>query len=70
MRGRLIGYDRHIIYRVVYIESQSKVIKVKDLHVFEDNEAKTSTDLLDYEDAPTFQGFFLVDDNEVRNPKN
>lgn len=43
---------------------------MKDLQVFEDNETKTSTDLPNYNDAPTFQGFFLADEDEACNPEN
>lgn len=34
LRGVLVGYDGHTIYRV-YIKDQQKVIRVKDLRIFE-----------------------------------
>lgn len=39
--------------------------------MFKDNKAKTSIALLDYKDFPTFQGFFLGNNNiESPNYKN
>lgn len=64
--GILVGYDGHTIYQV-HVKCPNKVIRVKDLQVFEDNKAKASTDLPDYEDTPTFQGFLLADDNDKRS---
>lgn len=66
-RGVLVGYDGHTIYRV-HVENHNKVIRVKDLQVLEESEAKTSTALPNYEDTPTFQGFLLVDD-DVQSPE-
>lgn len=59
----LVGYNGHIIYHV-YIKYQKKVIKVKDLPIFEDYKIKSSTWLLYYDDKLTFQGFFSEDNNE------
>ena len=53
LKGVLVGYDGHTIYRV-YIKDQKKVIRVKGLRIFEDYETKTSTDLPDYDERPTF----------------
>ena len=58
-----VGYNGHTIYRVP-IKSQNKVIQVKELQIFEDYETKTSTDLPDYKDTPTFQGFLIEDQEE------
>lgn len=69
MHRWLVGYNGHTIYWV-YIESHNKLIKVKNLQVFEDNKAKTSTNLLNHKDTPTIQGFLLVDDNEFYNLEN
>ena len=65
LKGTLVGYDGHTIYRV-HLKDQKKVIRVKDLRIFEDYESKFSTELPDYsEGTPTFQGFLLADnDNE------
>ncbi len=60
MRGTLVGYDGHTIHRV-HIKDQNKVIRVKDLRIFEDFETKPHTSLPDYEDKPTFERFLLAD---------
>lgn len=62
LRGKLVGFDGHTIYRV-YLEGQSKVIRIKDLRIYEDHIPKNSTDLPTYEETPTFQGF-PADDND------
>lgn len=68
--GILVEYDGHSIYQL-YVESQNKIIQVKNLQVFEDSKAKASTTLLNYKNAPTFQDFFLVNDNvQSSNHKN
>lgn len=63
LRGTLVGYDGHTIYRV-YIKEQNKVIRIKDLRIFEDYETKVDTSLPDYQFTPTFQGLSLEDNNE------
>lgn len=64
LKGTLVGYNGHTIYQV-YLKNQKKVIWVKDLCIFEDYENKLSNKLPDYsEDTPTFQDFFLVDDDD------
>ncbi len=63
LRGTLVGYDSHTIYRV-HIREQNKVIRIKDLRIFEDYKTKTSTDLPDYKNTPTFQGSLLSDDDD------
>ena len=60
LKGTLMGYDGHTIHRM-YIKDQNKVIRVKDLRIFEDFEIKPSKDLLDYQKKPTFKGFLLAD---------
>ena len=61
--GILVGYDGHTIYRV-HIKEQKKVIRVIKLHIFEDYEAKKSTNLPDYFDnLSTFQGFHYNNDD-------
>ena len=62
MKGTLVGFDGHTIYRV-HIEEQSRVIRAKDLRIFQDTEIKRETVLPYYEKEPTFQGF-LLDDND------
>lgn len=62
LRRTLVRYDGYIIYRV-YIQKQNKVIRIKDLKIFEDYETKTSTDLPDHKNAPTFSSSLLSKDN-------
>lgn len=57
-----MGFDNYIIYHV-YIEKQNWVIKVKDLYIFENIEIKENISLPSYENKPSFQGFFLEDNN-------
>ena len=64
LKGTLVGYDGHTIYRV-HIKEQNKVIRVKDLRIFEDYKSKIATDLPDYNNGtPTFQGFLLEDNDD------
>ncbi len=64
LKGTLVGYNDHTIYRV-YIEEQNKVIRVKDLRIFEDYESKSATDIPDYDNGmPTFQGFIFNDNDD------
>lgn len=64
LKGVLVGYDGHTIPRV-YIKSQKKVIRVKDLRIFENYETKATTELHDYDEGiPTFQGFLLEYNDE------
>ncbi len=60
LKGTLVGYVGHTI-RSVHIKDQNKVIRVKDLRIFEDFETKLSKDLPDYQEKPTFEGFLLAD---------
>ena len=53
LKGKLVGFDGHTIYRV-HIEEQNQVIIVKDLRIFKDTETKENTLLPLYEDKPTF----------------
>lgn len=46
------------------------MIQVKNLQVFEGNKAKASSNLPGYKDAPTFQSFFLVEDDNTCNSKD
>lgn len=64
LKRTLVGYNSYIIYQV-YINKQNKVIRVKDLQIFEDYKSKTATNLPTYnEDILTFQRFLLEDDND------
>lgn len=59
----MVGYDGHIIYWV-HITEQNKIIKVKNLRIFENHKSKNATDLPDNDNSiPTFQEFIL-DDND------
>lgn len=60
LKGTLVGYDGHTIYRV-FIQEQDKVIRVKDLQISEDTSEKVSTTLPDFEEKPTFEGFLVTD---------
>ena len=62
LKGKLVGYDGHTIYRV-HIEEQQKVIRVKDLRVFEDTVAG-DTNLPTFDGKPTFEGFLATDDDD------
>lgn len=64
-----MSFDNHTIYRI-YIEEQKRIIKVKDLQIFEDTEIKQYTILLNYKNSkPIFQGF-LLDDNDEKKTFN
>lgn len=63
MKETLVGYDEDTIYRV-YIKDQNKVIRVKDLQIFENYKAKQATELRDHNKMPTFQGFLLENNND------
>ena len=66
LKRTLVGFDGCTIYRV-YIKNQNKVIRVKDLQIFEDYGTKKSTELPDYsESLSTFQCFFYTDEEEER----
>ncbi len=67
LKGTLIGYDDHTIYRI-YLKDQKKVIRVKDLRIFEDYATKSSTRLLDYSKGnPTFQSFLLAANDDEQD---
>ena len=66
LKGTLVDFDRRKIYRV-QIQDQNKVIRVKDLRIFEDYETKESIELPDNsESLSTFQGFLHIDEEEER----
>lgn len=58
-----MGFDGHTIYRV-HIEEQGKVIRVKDLRIYEDTSAKQHSTLPDFDGKPTFDGIQLTDEEE------
>ena len=60
LKRTLVGYDGHTIHRV-HIKDHKKVIRVKDLRIFEDFETKPFINLPDYKNKPPFEGFLLVD---------
>lgn len=64
LKGQLVGFDGHTIYRV-HIEEQKRVIRVKDLRIFEDMITKPHTVIPSYNGEPTFQGFLLEDNDDV-----
>ena len=62
--GVQMGYGGHAIYPV-HIKSQKKVIRVKDLRIFEDYETKALTEFPDYDESTlTFQRFLLENNDE------
>lgn len=69
LKGTLVGYDGHTIYRV-HIKEQNKVIRVKDLRIFKYYERKSATKLPDYDNGtPMYQGFIL-DNNDDDKEEN
>ena len=63
LKGTLVRYDGHTIY-CVYLKDQKRVIRIKDLQIFEDYKNKLSTELPDYSDNTLiFQGFLFADNN-------
>lgn len=69
MKSTLIGFDGHTTYWV-YIEKQSCVIWAKNLQIFEDIKIQKDTILPYYEDKPTFQSFFLDDNDDKEKTFN
>lgn len=67
-KSTLVGYDGDTIYRV-FIREQNKVIRVKDLRIFEDYETKTFTALPDYNGRPTFEGFLIGNEEKSEGEK-
>lgn len=54
LSSKLVRFNGHTIYHM-HIEKQKRVIKVKDLRIFEDTEIKETTILSDYKsDKPIF----------------
>lgn len=65
----MVGFDGHTIYRV-HIEEQKRVIGVKNLLIFEDTITKPHTVLPSYDGEPTFQGFRVEDNDDVKVEPN
>lgn len=63
LKGVLVGYDGHIMYKV-YIKSQKKFIRVKNLRIFEDYKTKATTELLDYDNGTAMFQRLLLEDND------
>lgn len=63
LKGKLVGFDGHTIYRV-HVEEQNKVIRVKDLRIYEDTSAKAYSTLPDFDGKPTFDGVQLSDEEK------
>lgn len=59
LKGILVDYNSHIIYRV-FIQSQDKVMQVKNLCIFEDISQKTSTFLPNFNTKLTFKSFLAT----------
>lgn len=69
MKGKLVGLDGYTIYRV-HIEGQNKVIRVKDLPIFEDTSAKAFLALSDFDGKPTFNKFQLSEEKNSTSKSN
>ena len=55
-----MGFDGHTIYKI-YIEDQNKVIRVKDLRIYEDITSKAITSLPDFDGKPIFDEIQIPD---------
>ena len=69
LKGQLVGFDGHTIYPV-HIEMQKRVIRVKDLQIFEDTITKPHTILPSYDGEPSFQGFLVEDNDDIEVEPN
>ena len=69
LKGKLVGFDGHTIYRV-HIEEQNRVIRVKDLRIFEHPSAKTISALPDFDGKPTFDGVQLSEEEGLSSKSN
>ncbi len=69
LRGKLVGFDGHTIYRV-HIKDQNKVIQVKDLRIYEDITSKATTFLPDFEGRPTFDGVQVPEEQSPSDKNN
>lgn len=69
LKGQLVGFDGHTIYPV-HIEEQKRVIRVKDLQIFEDTITKPHTVLPSYDGEPSFQGFLVEDNDDIEVEPN
>lgn len=62
LKKQLIGFDHHTIY-CIHIEKQNQVIRIKDLHIFEDIEIKENIILSKYKNSKLFFQNFLLEYN-------
>lgn len=60
LKDILVSYNSYTIYKI-YIKDQNKVIRVKNLWIFEDFKTKASINLLDYQNKPTFERILIAD---------
>ena len=68
LRRKFVGFNGHTV-PMVHIKDQNKVIRVKDLRIFEDITSKAAISLLDFEKKPTF-GIVQIPDEESSSDKN
>ncbi len=61
LKGKLVGFNGHTIYKV-HIKDQNKVIRVKDLRIFEDTSVKANSTLPDFNEKPTFDATQIPDE--------
>lgn len=59
-----MGFDGYTIHRV-HIKEQNRVIRVKDLRIYEDTIAKGSSALPGFEGKPTFDGIQLSEEEKL-----
>lgn len=66
LKKRFVRFDGYIIYRV-HIEDQNKVIRVKDLQMFENTSTKAFSALPDFDEKPTFNAIQIPDEQDLSN---
>lgn len=66
LKDKLVGFNRYIIYKV-HIKDQNKVIRVKNLQIFEDISTKANSTLLDFDKKPIFDVIQILDKQDLSN---
>ena len=69
LRGKLVGFDGHIIYSV-YIKDQNKVIRVKDLRIFEVITSKAATSFSNFKGKSTISEVQIPDEQSPSDKKS
>lgn len=63
-KKKLIEFDNHTTIYRVHIQEQNKMIKVKNLQIFENTITKTHSSLLNFDKKLTFNKVHLLDSKE------